>query len=337
MVQKNKAEFKENFKDKKILITGGLGFIGSNLAIKLVENGANVTLADAMIADYGGNLFNIEPIKEEVKINYNNITDKEAMEMLVREKDYIFHFAGQVSHVLSFSDPRPDCDYNLTGTAILLDACSKFNNNAIIVYAGTRGEYGMGIKLPASEEHPINPLDVHEVTKLAAGHLLQAYKRKERIKDYIWTRLTNIYGPRSQMISNKYGILNWFIRQAMDDEEIKVFGEGKMLRDYLYIDDCIDAILRVSSNDEALGNIFNVGHNQPVPTLDLVKKIIEKAGSGSYTLTEYSEERKHQEVHNWSTDYSKLKRITGWGPTTSLEEGLEKTIEYYRTHKERYW
>ena len=235
----------EKLNNKNVLITGGLGFIGSSLAIKLTELGAKVTIADALIEDYGGNLFNINPIKDKVQINYCNICDKLSMDELVKDKDYIFHIAGQVSHVMSQTDPFKDVEYNLVGTLVLLEACRKNNQNSRIIYTGTRGQYGSVGDLPAKENAPSNPVDIHEITNNAAEQSFYAYMRKSSIKSVL-TRLTNIYGPRSQMKSDKFGVFNWFIRLAMDDNEIPLFGNesmgyGNILRDFVYIDDCVDA------------------------------------------------------------------------------------------------
>lgn len=324
------------YKDKNVLITGGLGFIGSNLAIKLVELGAKVTLVDAMIPDYGGNLFNIMPIKKKIHVNFSNIMDINSMNYLVKDKDYIFHCAGQVCHVMSLTNPFPDIEYNIEGVAILMEACKKYNPNVKVIKTGTRGQYGPATKLPVSEDAHMNPKGIYEISNLTAEKIIQVYHDIHGIKTVL-LRLTNIYGPRSQMKHSRFGVVNWFIRQAIDNEVIKVFGNGKILRDFLYIDDCIEAILMAALSKKAVGEIFNVGIDKPTNFLELVQCIVKVAKSGSYEFAEFSPERKAQEPGDFYSDITKIKKKVGWQPKISLEVGLAKTIEYYRLCKKYYW
>ncbi|NTU73616.1 NAD-dependent epimerase/dehydratase family protein [Candidatus Roizmanbacteria bacterium] len=324
------------FASKRILITGGLGFIGSNLAIRLVKEGAYVTIVDSMISDYGGNLFNIHPIKKKVHINFSDITDKNAMEYVIRDKDSIFHLAGQVSHVLSLTNPFPDIDYNITGTAVLLEACRKYNPQAIIVFTGTRGQYGSSIKLPVDETAHTNPKGIYELTNLTAEKMFKVYYENHGIRSVL-TRLTNIYGPRAQMKSNKYGVVNWFIRQAISNEQISLFGDGLIKRDVVYVDDCVDALLSLAQREACYGEIFNVGDDKPWTFKQIVSKIIELNGYGSFKFTPFSEERKKQEPGDFYSDISKISAAIGWKPTTSFTKGLRKTIEFYKKYKEFYW
>lgn len=324
------------YKGKNVLVTGGLGFIGSSLTLKLVELGAQVTLVDAMIPDYGGNLFNINHVKERIKINFSNITDVNSMNYLVQEKDYIFHCAGQVCHVMSLTNPFPDIEYNIKGTAVLMEACKKNNANVTVIKTGTRGQYGHATKLPVDENAPTNPKGIYEISNLTAEKIMKVYNDIHGIKT-ILLRLTNIYGSRSQMKHSRFGVVNWFIRQAINNETIKVFGDGKILRDFLYIDDCVDAILISAITEKAVGEILNVGVDKPTSFLDLVKLIVKIANSGSWEFAEFSQERKAQEPGDFYSNINKIKNLVGWEPKTSLEEGLEKTIAYYRLYKEHYW
>jgi UDP-glucose 4-epimerase len=326
----------ELFKGKNALITGGMGFIGSNLAIRLVELGANVTILDAMIPDYGGNEFNVLPVSDRVRVNFCDIRDDTAVNYLVRGQDYIFHLAGQVCHLMSLSNPFPDIDMNITATAILMEACRKYNNDAVVVYTGTRGQYGPSVSLPVNEEAPTNPKGIYEISNLTAEKIIKVYNDVHGIKSVL-LRLSNIYGPRSQMLHSRFGVCNWFVRLAMDEQPIQVFGDGSILRDFCYVDDTVDAILRTAVNKEAYGEIFNVGSDIPVTFLELVKTMISVAKQGSWNFAEFSAERKAQEPGDFYSDVSKIERITGWKPTTSLEEGLAKTFEYYRKHREHYW
>jgi UDP-glucose 4-epimerase len=327
---------KEAFQNKKVMITGGLGFIGSNLAIKLVDFGADVTLLDAMIPEYGGNLFNIEPIKNAVHINFSNICDEHSVNYLVEDKDYIFHLAGQVSHIMSMSNPFPDIDINIRGTAVLMEACKKYNRNAVIIRSGTRGQYGSAIKLPVNENAPTNPKGIYEISNLTAEKIMKVYNDNFGIR-CVLLRLTNIYGERAQMKTHHYGIANWFVRLAMDKKTIKVFGDGQLKRDFLYIDDCVNALLMTATNKKAYSEIFNVGVDKPSTFLELAKIIIKKAKAGRWEFAPFSPERKAQEPGDFYSDITKIKKLVGWGPQVELEEGIEKTVEYYRKYRKHYW
>ena len=324
------------FENKNVLITGGLGFIGSNLAIKLVKAGAKVTLLDAMIEGHGGNLFNIECIKGDVIINFSDVRDKNIMNYIVRDKDYIFHLAGQNDHVLSLTNPFPDIDINIKGSAVLLEACKNHNKDVKLVYTGTRGEYGPAVKLPVSEDAPINPRGIYELSNLTAQKLFKIYYDNHSIQA-ITLRLTNIYGERAQMKHHRFGVANWFIRQAVDNETIKVFGDGSILRDFLYVGDTVDAIWMCAICEKAYGEVLNVGHDQPSSFLELAKTIIKIAESGQWEFVPFSPERAAQEPGDFYSDISKIKKIVGWKPKTSLEKGLRQTIEYYKQFKQFYW
>jgi UDP-glucose 4-epimerase len=324
------------FKNKEVLITGGLGFIGSSLAIKLVKAGARVTILDAMIEGHGGNLFNIESIKDDVQINLSDVRNKNTMNYNVRNKEYIFHLAGQNDHVLSLTDPFPDIDINIKGSAVLLEACKKHNRDAKLIYTGTRGEYGPAAKLPVSEDAPINPKGIYELSNLTAQKLFKIYNDNHGVQS-VTLRLTNIYGERAQMKHSRFGVANWFIRQALDGETIKVFGDGSILRDFLYVDDIVDAIWMCALCDRAYGEVFNVGHEKPSSFLELAKTIIKIAKSGRWEFAPFTPERAAQEPGDFYSDIAKIKKIVVWQPKTSLEQGLKKTIDYYRQYKRFYW
>jgi UDP-glucose 4-epimerase len=326
----------ELFAGKSALITGGMGFVGSNLAIKLAEAGAHVTVADAMIEDYGGNEFNLFPVRDRVRVNYCDITDESAMNYLVRGQDFVFHLAGQVCHLMSLSNPFPDIEINIRGTAVLMEALRKNNRNAVVVYTGTRGQYGPSVSLPVNEEAPTNPKGIYEISNLTAEKIIRVYNDAHGIRSVL-LRLSNIYGPRSQMKHSRFGVCNWFIRLAIDNQKIQVFGDGSILRDFCHVDDCVDAILRVSVNPDCFGEIFNVGSDIPVSFLELVKTIIEVGGSGQWEFAEFSAERKAQEPGDFYSDISKIERFTGWRPAISLKDGLRSTFAFYRQHRDHYW
>jgi len=325
----------EQFKGKTALITGGMGFIGSNLAIRLAELGAKVTILDAMIPDYGGNVYNVSE-SEQIRINFCDIRDQQAVNWLVRDQDYVFHLAGQVCHLMSLSNPFPDIEMNITGTAIVMEALRKHNPKAIVVYTGTRGQYGPAVSFPVNEEAPTNPKGIYEISNLTAEKIIKVYNDVHGIRS-VNLRLSNLYGPRSQMMHSRFGVFNWFIRLAMDDETIQLFGDGSILRDFVYVDDCIDAILRVATTPECYGEIFNVGSDKPITFRELCDTIVKVAKSGRWQFTEFSAERKAQEPGDFYSDISKIERFTGWRPTTELEDGIRKTIEFYSTCRDHYW
>jgi UDP-glucose 4-epimerase len=326
----------DTFNGAHVLITGGMGFIGSNLAIALVNLGANVTITDAMIPDYGANLFNIGPIRDKVTVNYCDIRDEHVMNYLIQDQDFIFHLAGQVDHILSLSNPFPDIDMNIKGTAVVMEACKHHNPKARVVYAGTRGQYGPAVSLPVNETAATYPKGIFEISRLTAEKIIQVYNDVHGIKSVL-LRLTNIYGPRSQMKHASYGVVNWFVRLALEDATIKVFGDGQIKRDFLFIDDCVQAMLMAAVTPQAYGEIMNIGVDQPTNFLELVELLIEVAGSGHWEFAEFTPERMAQEPGDFYSDISKIKKIVGWEPQISLRDGLVRTVEYYRTHKEHYW
>ena len=325
-----------NLKGKKILVTGGLGFIGSNLSSRLVGLGAKVTIVDNMMPRLGGNLFNVSEIVDRIQINFSDIRDSHSMDYLVKGQEVIFHLAGQVNHVDSIRNPIQDLDINCRGTLVLLESCRKHNRATKIIFAGTRGEYGSSVKLPVDEDHPTNPKGIYAVTNLTAEKMVLVYDDVHKIHGTC-LRITNTYGPRHQMAHDEYGVLNWFIRKAIDDEVIPVFGDGRILRDFLYVKDLVDCFLQVATCEAAYGEVFNVGSGVPVSFIDLAKKIVKIAGKGKVAFTEFTQERKEVEPGDYYTDISKIKGVVGWEPKTDLETGLQKTIDFYRTYKKEYW
>ena len=330
------ATWREALSGKRVLVTGGLGFIGSNLAIRLVECGAEVTLLDAMIPGHGGNVFNVDPVKDEVIVNFSDIRDAHSVNYIVRDKDYIFHLAGQNDHVLSLTDPYADIDINIKGSVVLLEACRKYNPDARLVYTGTRGEYGSVASLPASEETPINPKGLYELSSLTAQRVFKIYNDNHGVRS-VTLRLTNVYGERAQMRHDRFGVANWFVRLAMDGATIRVFGDGSILRDFVYVDDCVDAILASACTYEAYGDVLNVGDDHPSSFLELGEAIVDVSGSGAWELAPFSAERAATEPGDFYSDISKIRRVVGWSPSTSLHDGLERTVGFYRRFREHYW
>ncbi len=321
---------------KRVLITGGLGFIGSNLAIRLVEAGADVTLADAMLPEFGGNLFNIAPVRDRVRVNFCDVRDEHLMALMVDGMDAVFHLAAQVSHVKSMSDPYPDIDINIKGTAALLEALRKVNPRAVVVRSGTRGQYGAATELPVSEDAPTHPKGLHEISLLTSEKILQMYSEVHGIP-VVLLRLTNIYGPRAQMKSSHFGVANWLIRLALDGKPITLFGDGLIQRDFVYIDDCVDAMLRCGAAPQCRGEIINVGDDHPSTFKELAETIVRAVPGASIVHTDFTPERKAQEPGHFYSDITRIIRLVGWRPRTSLPEGVRTTVEYYRSHQEHYW
>jgi len=321
---------------KKVLVTGGLGFTGSNLVHGLVQAGARVTIVDSMLPNYGGNIFNLEPIRDLVEVHTNCITNTERMNELVQGKDFVFHLAGQVDHILSQTDPFIDINFNVTGTAVVLEAIRKFNPKARYIYTGTRGQYGSVTSLPVHEDAPTNPKGIYELTNLTAEKFAMIYHENYGIQS-IMLRISNLYGERAQMQHARYGVVNWFIRQVIDGDTIRIFGNGEILRDFLYIGDCVEALMRCAETDAAYGEVFNLGGSRPYSFGQLADTIIEAGGRGKWELAEFSKERKIQEPGDFYPSLEKIRRITGWEPKTDLLDGLKRTFAFYETNKAHYW
>lgn len=326
----------ESFKDKQVLVTGGLGFIGSNLCHELVRQRAHVTIVDNMLPRHGGNLFNIKDIEDDLRVNFSDIRNELSMNHLVKDKDYIFHLAGQVNHVDSMKNPIHDLDINCKGTLVLLEALKLNNRDAKVIFAGTRGEYGATVKLPVDEEHPTNPKGIYAVTNLTAEKMVLVYDDIYRIKGAC-LRITNTFGPRHQMAHDEFGVFNWFIRKALDDAEIPVFGDGHILRDFLYVDDLIQCLLMVATCDGAYGEVFNVGTGVGISFRDLAATIVRVVGSGKVGFTEFTVERKEVEPGDYYADISKIRNVVGWTPRVPLEEGIRLTADYYEKYRKEYW
>jgi UDP-glucose 4-epimerase len=313
-----------------------LGFIGSNLAIRLVKLGAKVTIVDNMLPRQGGNLFNIKEIESQVNVQFSDITSALSMNNIVKDKALIFHLAGQVNHIDSMRNPINDLDINCKGTLVILEACRNFNGDAKIIFTGTRGQYGPTVKLPVDENHPMDPKGIYAITNMAAEKMVMVYNNVHGIRG-VCLRISNTYGPRHQMRHDEYGVFNWFIRKAIDNETIPVFGNGRIVRDFIYIDDVVDGLLMVGINEASDGEVFNMGSGQPVDFISLAKKIAAIAANGKYEFSEFTRERKELEHGDYCSDCSKIKRLIGWEPKIDIDEGIANTIKFYRKFKKYYW
>lgn len=327
---------KDNFYRKKnILITGGLGFIGSNLAIKLSHLDCNVTILDALLAGYGGNKFNISPVKDKVKIKIGDMRDQKVMARLVEGKDIIFNLAGTLSHVDSMTDPFTDLDINCRAQLSLLEACRKINGKVKIVFAGTRNQYGKAIYLPVDEKHLQEPTDINGVNSIAAEKYHLLYWRIYKIPT-VTLRMTNTYGPRHQMKHSRQGVLNWFLRLLIDEETVHLFGDGSQIRDINYVDDVVEALLLVAKESRTNGQVYNLG-GQPLTLMEFVKLAIKVLGRGKFNLVKFPNNRKDIEIGNYVADIKKIREEVGWQPRILPEQGISEAIEYYLHNKKYYW
>jgi len=322
------------FAGARALVTGGAGFIGSNLVLALVDRGADVTVADAMIPGYGGNHFNFESVRSKIAFHEADIRDAAAMKKAVDGQDFVFHLAGQVDHILSLTDPFPDIDINVKGTAVLMEALKHHNRKARVVYTGTRGQYGPAVSLPVSETAPTHPKGLYEISNLTAEKIIEVYDEVHGIASVL-LRLTNIYGPRAQMKHSRYGVVNWFVRVALDGKAVQVFGDGTIKRDFLYVDDCVEAILLAAASDAARGEILNVGDDRATTFRGLAEELASLTGA-AWAFAPFSAERKAQEPGDFVSDISKIRRLLGWSPRTPLTDGLARTLDYYRTRLKDY-
>ena len=330
------VNYKNVFCKKKVLITGGLGFIGSNLAYELIRLKANILIVDSLSPLCGGNMFNIYGIKKYLKLKIKDIQNRSIMDNLVKGQNYIFNLVGQVSHIDSMKNPFADLEANCRTHLTVLEACKKNNPNAKIVFTGTRGQYGKPQYLPVDEDHPIRPIDVNGIHKATAEGYHRLYREAYDMRITI-LRLTNTYGPRYQMRHNRQGFLNWFIRLAIDNQKIKIYGNGRQIRDFNYVDDVVNALLLAAANERATGEIFNLGGFEPKSLIEIARIVVGQAKSGNIKNIPYPEQTKKLEIGNYYADFKKIKSLLGWNPTISLREGTGQTIQYYRKNKGQYW
>jgi len=327
-------DHRDFYRDRRVLVTGALGFIGSDLCRSLADLGARVLAVDSLLPDYGGNLFNLSGYEDKVRINIADVRGH-GISYLVRDQDVLFNLAGQVSHIDSMSDPFTDLEINCRSQLWILEAVRQHNPGVKIVYAGTRQVYGRPRSLPVDETHLLNPTDVNGINKISGEFYHLVYNSVYGIRACS-LRLTNTYGPRQLIRHNRQGFIGWFIRQAVLGETIQIFGDGTQKRDFDYVDDVVDAFLRAGAMDAADGQVFNLGGAEPVSLLELARTMISIAGHGACTLTPFPPERKRIDIGDFYADATKIRKALGWEPRVPLREGLERTIDYYRRHRDRY-
>ena len=290
--------YRDFYKGRRVMITGGLGFIGSNLARQLVDLGAEVLLIDSLLPDYGGNLFNIADIADRVRVNIADVRMQSTIGVLARGQDVIFNLAGQVSHIDSMRDPYTDLDINCRAQLSILEACRTNNPGVRVVYAGTRQVYGRPDYLPVDERHLVRPADINGVNKAAGEYYHLLYNNVFGVRACS-LRLTNVYGPRQLIRHNRQGFIGWFIRLAIENREIQIFGDGSQLRDFVYVDDAADAFLRAGASDACDGDVFNVGGAEAISHRDLVTLLIDMAGSGRVRYVDWPPEKKRSGLRSF--------------------------------------
>jgi UDP-glucose 4-epimerase len=327
-------DYRAFYAGRKVMVTGGLGFIGSNLARRLVEIGADVLLVDSLISDYGGNLFNIDGIEDRLTVNIADIRQQSTMNYLVRERAVIFNLAGQVSHIDSMSDPYTDLEINCRSQLTMLEACRYHNPHVKVVFAGTRQVYGRPDSLPVTERHLVKPTDVNGINKAAGEYYHLVYNNVFGVRACS-LRLTNVFGPR-QLKHNRQGFIAWFIRLALEGRTIQIYGDGRQIRDFVYVDDAAEAFLRAGASDACNGEAFNVGGSEVMSLRDLTTLLIALAGSGSVEFVEWPQEKKAIDIGDFYADSTKFTCATGWKPSIGVREGLQRTLEFYRAHWGRY-
>jgi len=324
------------FRDQPVLITGGLGFIGSNLARRLALLGARVTVIDSLIPQYGGKLFNLAGFDDRVTINIADVRDEYSMDYLVRGQAYIFNLAGQVSHLDSMHNPYVDLDINCRSQLSILEACRKHNPGVRLIYSGTRQVYGRPRYLPVDEQHPVDPVDVNGVNKVAGEWYHIVFHRAYGLRTTS-LRLTNTYGPRMRVVDARQTFLGVWVRRLLEGDEILVYGDGRQRRDFNYVDDAVEALLAVAGSEAAIGEIYNLGGDEVVSLGELAELLVRLNGSGRFRLVPFPAEQKAIDIGDYYGSYAKLATALGWRPAVSLADGLARTLDYYRQHRAQYW
>jgi len=323
------------FRDKRVLITGGLGFIGSNLAHRLVLLGANVLLVDSLIPEYGGNVYNVHGLEDKLRVNIADMRDEHGLRYLVQEQDIIFNLAGQVSHTDSMTDPYTDLEINARSQLSLLEACRHGNPATKVVFASTRQIYGRPEYLPVDERHPLQPADVNGINKLAGEWYHMVYNQVYGLRT-VSLRLTNTYGPRMRIRDARQTFIGWWFRQLLEDKTLTIFGDGLQVRDFNYIDDVLEALLMVAANEVADGQIYNLGSDDPINLLNLARLLIEVNQGGAFELLPFPDDRKRIDIGDYYGDYRRIRSKLGWRPLVGLRDGLTRTMDYFRANLEHY-
>lgn len=324
-----------NWENSKVLITGGLGFIGSNLSGLLVNKGAKVTVLDNLLAPYGGNIYNVQDIKNKIEIINADVRDWESVKEAVRGKDFVFHLAAQVDQHIALENPRKDSDINCNGTLNILDACRLFNENAKVIFTSSRVAIGEPQYIPVDETHPANPKNSYGIDKLFAEKYCLLYNNVYGLRTSI-LRLSNVYGPKAQLKYPHYGTLNLFIGYALTNRDIPIYGDGTQTRDYVFVEDVAKALILAAENDQSTGEVFFVGSGKETSLLDIAKTIINIAGKGNFKFVPFPPKLKETDIRRFVTDYRKINKFLGWSPIFTLDQGIKNTVEFYEKNLKHY-
>ena len=325
-----------SYHGQSVLITGGLGFIGSTLARRLVDLGARVTLVDSLIPEYGGNRANIAGVEDRVTVNISDVRDEHSLPSLIRGQDLVFNLAGQTSHLDSLHDPYTDLEINCRAQLSILETVRQENPEAKVIFASTRQLYGRPRYLPVDEQHPLAPVDPNGVNKAAGEWYHLVYGEIYGLRCSV-LRLTNTYGPRMRVKDDRQTFLGTWLRLAVEGEELLVFGDGTQQRDFTYVDDAVEAFLLAGASAESDGEVFNVGGEPPMSLGELAELLVELAGAGSWRLVPFPAERRTIDIGDYFADDAKIRSRLGWEPRVGLREGLERSLAYYRDHGADYW
>lgn len=330
------AEIDREFAGRRVLITGGLGFIGSTLARRLADIGARVIVVDSLIPAYGGNLFNLDGYADRITVNIADVRDEYSMDYLVRGQDLLFNLAGQTSHLDSMRDPYTDLDINVRSQLSILEACRKNNPGIKIVYASTRQFYGKPDYLPVDERHLLHPTDVNGINKMAGEWYHIVYNSAYGLRTTS-LRLTNTYGPRMRIKDARQTFLGVWLKQVLMGEPILVYGDGRQLRDFNFVDDVVDAALAAALDPHADGQIYNLGSAEPpISLLDLARLLIDINGDGEYRLVPFPPERKAIDIGDYYADFDKIRQALNWAPRVPLADGLRRSLAHYRRYLPHY-
>jgi UDP-glucose 4-epimerase len=330
----SRPSFANAFKGKRVLVTGGLGFIGSNLTRRLVDLGAKVTILDSLIPEYGGNRRNLHGLERKVSINLADVRDRHSLPEFLRGQHFLFNLAGQTSHMDSMTDPETDLEINCRAQLTLLEACRKHNPKLRVVFASTRQIYGRPDYLPVDEKHPLRPVDVNGINKLAGEEYHLLYSQVHGVPSTV-LRLTNTIGPRMRVKDARQTFVGVWIRQILENKPVEVWG-GEQLRDFTYVDDAVEAFLLAATHPRAVGGVFNLGGVGRISLRALAGTLVAVAGQGSFAVRAFPADRKKIDIGDYYSDCRLIGKKLGWKPRTTIKEALSQTVAYYREELRHY-